>query len=220
MHAHDVAGRAQVVQGPRRDAGRGDLRIGQERIPGGDAHAESSRERRDVAADRSEPQDAERPAPQLDPASPGPLPRAHTGIEDRDAARRGEREGDRHLGHRGRVRTGGARHRDTAGLRRVEVDVVDARPVARDEAEAIRAREGGGVEVVEPGDHRIHADEGVRDLVGGERPPDVVEDQLGVQIPQGCQCRMVAVRAQGGRRHQDPHAAPSAPGRLRVYCSR
>lgn len=105
-------------------------------------------------------------------------------------------------------------------MRRVEVDVVDARAVARDEAEAIRARKGGGVEVVEAGDHRIHADEGVRDLDGGERPPGVIEDQLGIQIPQRRQCRMVAVRAQGGRRHQDPHARPSAPGRLRVYCSR
>ena len=100
-----------------------------------DGHLHRPRPDGDRLADLAEPDDAERPAAQLEPGELGPLPlaAADRGVGRGDLAGDAVQQGERVLGGRDRVAGRGVDDGDPGPRRRVEVDVVDADPGPADD---------------------------------------------------------------------------------------
>ena len=98
-----------------------------ERVVGGDAHAEPERAARDLLADAAEAEHAERLVGQLDAAEARALPAAllQRRVRLRDVAGEGDEQADGVLGGRDHGRLGRVRDDDPAPRRRLDVDVVD-----------------------------------------------------------------------------------------------
>ena len=127
-------------------AGRFDAELaepirGDERVVRDDAHPEPERAMRDLAADPSESEHAERLPGELDSREARPIPRSgrERSVRLRDVPGEREEERDRMLGGGVDGRLGGVRDDDPAAGRRLDVDVVDADACPSDHLEAICA---------------------------------------------------------------------------------
>ena len=121
---------------------RGDVRIVRD-----DAHLERLRAPHDLAADAAQPEHAQALAPQLGAVQRLLLPAAdlHRCVRTGDGSGKRQHERERVLGHADAVDARGIEHQDAAPAGGVEIDVVDARTGARDDAQARRGGKQVGV---------------------------------------------------------------------------
>ena len=156
MQREEVGGREDVVL--RRsvlDAELAKALVRDERVVGDHLHAEADRPARDLLADPSEPEHAERLALELDPSPLRPLPPAllERGVRLRDVARERHHQPDGLLGrgdHGGLRRVGDD---DAAPRRRRDVDVVDAHAGTPDHLQVRGALDQVGRELRGRADH-------------------------------------------------------------------
>ena len=128
-------------------AGRFDTELaepigGHERVVRDDAHPQPERAMRDLAADPSQPEHAERLPRQLDSREARPIPGSgrERGVRLGDVPGEREEERDRMLGSGVDGRLGGVRDDDAAAGRRLDVDVVHADACPSDDLEAVCMR--------------------------------------------------------------------------------
>ena len=136
MKGQIIGRRAYVVERheldaePAGDVGR------DERIVRDDAHAERARAAGDFLTDTSQPGDGECLAAELAAEKPALFPAfvLHRAIRGRNRPRHGQHERQRVLGDADAVGAGRIDDEDAACGRGIDVDVVDARAGARDDA--------------------------------------------------------------------------------------